>query len=87
MTPSTLPCVLAYHCNPPPLLEPVLCPSCRTFWSVAFNKMLVFSFAEFRKVVWMDSDSFALKNLDHLMHLPAFSATALPACCHGIGPA
>jgi alpha-N-acetylglucosamine transferase len=49
--------------------------------------MLVFSFTEFRKVVWMDSDSFALKNLDHLMKLPAFSATALPACCHGIGPA
>lgn len=59
----------------------------QVFWSVAFNKLVVFNLTEFRKLLWMDSDTLVLKNIDHLLREPSFSATALPACCHSLGPA
>jgi len=54
---------------------------------MAFNKLLVFNMSQFRKVIWIDSDSFVVNNIDHLMTKPMFTAAMVPACCHGLGPA
>jgi len=56
------------------------------FWGMAFNKLLVFNMSEFRKVIWIDADSFVVRNIDHLMTKPMFTAAMVPACCHGLGP-
>ena len=57
------------------------------FWGAAYNKLQVLALTEFRRVVWMDSDTLALQSLDHLM-LPstpagprAFSAAFTIDCC------
>ena len=40
---------------------------------MAFNKMRVFELTQFRRVLWMDSDTMVLKNVDHLLKEPTFT--------------
>jgi len=69
------------------VLADVIVGGAQIFWGMAFNKLLVFNMTQFRKVIWIDADSFVLKNIDHLMTKPTFTAAMVPACCHGLGPA
>ena len=57
------------------------------FWGAAFNKLRVFSLTQFRKVVWLDSDDFFLRNVDHLFALPPLTGSVVTACCNFNGPA
>ena len=57
------------------------------FWGMAFNKLRVFSLTQFRKIVWLDSDDFFLRNVDHLFALPHMSGSVVTACCNFNGPA
>jgi len=57
-------------------------------WGAAFNKLQVLLLVEFRRVVWMDCDTIALRNLDHLLlqepllsDPTAFMAAATVGCC------
>jgi hypothetical protein len=57
------------------------------FWGMAFNKLLVFNMSQYRKLMWMDSDAYVVKNLDHLMKEPMLTGAFVAACCHPGGPA
>ena len=59
----------------------------QTFWGMALNKLKVFGLTRFRKVVWMDSDDYVVRNVDHLLAMPPLTGSLVTACCHAIGPA
>lgn len=60
------------------------------FWGSAFNKIQVLKLTEFKRVVWMDSDTMALQSLAHLMGPEvetgpeAFTAAFTLNCCAGV---
>jgi hypothetical protein len=58
----------------------------QVFWGMAFNKLLVFNMTQYTKVMWMDSDDYVIKNVDHLMKEPTFTGSIVTACCNGNGP-
>jgi len=60
-----------------------------TAWCLpgAFDKLRVFSLAQFRKAVWLAPDAYIVRNVDHLMALPALTGSVVTACCHPQGPA
>jgi glycogenin len=43
-------------------------------WTGVFDKLLVFSLCEFRKIVYLDSDILVIKNIDQLFEKPHMSA-------------
>ena len=57
------------------------------FWGMAFNKLLVFNMTQFRKVLWLDSDAFVVRNIDHLVREPMLTGAFVTACCHPAGGA
>ena len=59
------------------------------FWGMAFNKLRIFDPAvmPYRKLLWSDSDTFIMRNIDHLLHHPMFFAAFTVACCNGNSPA
>ncbi|KAA0161688.1 hypothetical protein FNF31_03631 [Cafeteria roenbergensis] len=52
----------------------------RSFWGMAFNKLRVFGMTEFRKLLWFDSDTIMLRNVDHLLVQPEFTAAFTNDC-------
>jgi hypothetical protein len=58
----------------------------QTFWGMAFNKLLVFGMTQHKKIMWMDSDAYVIKNIDHLMKEPALTGAIVTACCNRNGP-
>jgi len=54
----------------------------QTFWGMALNKLRVFGLVRFRKLLWMDGDTLVLKNMDHLLREPMFSAAFTYDCCN-----
>ena len=48
-------------------------PLAQVFWGMAFNKLRVFELYQYRKIIWMDSDTMVFKNMDHLMKEPMFT--------------
>jgi hypothetical protein len=59
-----------------------------TFWGAAVSKLRVFDpeFLPYRKVLWADADTIYLKNVDHLLKEPMFTAAFTYACCNANGP-
>ncbi len=53
------------------------------FWGLAFNKLQVYGLTEYESVLWLDSDVFVNKNLDHLLFYPEFTAAFTQDCCNG----
>lgn len=43
-------------------------------WSGTFDKLMVFGFAQFKKIIFIDSDMLVLRNIDHLFARPHLSA-------------
>lgn len=54
----------------------------QTFWGMALNKLRVFGLTQFRKLLWMDGDTLVLKNIDHLLREPMFTAAFTYDCCN-----
>ena len=52
-----------------------------TFWGMALNKLTIFKMTEFEKVIWMDGDTMALRNLDHLWKEPSITGSITTDCC------
>lgn len=57
------------------------------FWGMAFNKLVVFGLTQYRKLMWMDADTYVLRNIDHLLKEPMLTGAMVSACCHPNGPA
>ena len=51
----------------------------QAYWGMSLNRLVIFNMTEYKKIVWMDSDSIAVKNLDHLFGYPTFTS----AITHG----
>lgn len=63
-------------------------PGGRTvFWGMAFQKLHVFNMTQFRKLLWVDADAMVLRNIDHLLREPTFTAAYTHACCNPNAPA
>jgi hypothetical protein len=58
----------------------------KIFWGMAFNKLRVFGMTKYKKIMWMDSDAFVIKNIDNLMKEPALTGAIVTACCNVNGP-
>lgn len=54
---------------------------------MALNKLHVFNMTRFRKLLWMDADTLVLRNVDHLLHRPMFTASFTVDCCNPNSPA
>jgi hypothetical protein len=52
-------------------------------WGMAFNKLRVFGLTQFRKLLWMDADTLVLRNVDHLLAQPEFTAAFTNDCNNG----
>jgi alpha-N-acetylglucosamine transferase len=48
----------------------------------SFNKLRVFNMTAYHKLLWMDADTLALKNIDHLMREPMFTGAFTVDCCN-----
>ena len=51
------------------------------FWGQALSKLLVFNMTQYKKLLWMDSDTLVFKNLDHLFLKPMLTAAFTYAWC------
>jgi len=58
----------------------------QVWWGMAFNKLLVFNMTQYRKVIWMDSDAYVVRNIAPLMREPAFTGAVVTACCSTNSP-
>lgn len=54
-----------------------------TFWGMSFNKLRIFKMTEFRKILFIDADVLVLRNVDHIMLEPDFTAAFTTECCNG----
>ena len=54
-----------------------------TFWGMSFNKLRIFDMVEFRKILFIDADVLLLKNIDHIVLEPDFTAAFTTECCNG----
>lgn len=52
----------------------------QAFWGMAFNKLTIFGMTEFRRLLWLDSDTIMLRNVDHLLVQPSFTAAFTNDC-------
>jgi hypothetical protein len=59
----------------------------QSFWGFALNKLIVVNFTEFSRVVFIDSDSLVLRNIDHLADAPSFTSSYTTTCCNPGYPA
>ena len=50
---------------------------------MSFNKLRVFHLVEYRKLVWMDSDTQVFNNIDHLMLEPHGTMAYMQECMNG----
>lgn len=57
-----------------------------SFWGMALNKLQVFGLTKYRKIVWLDSDDFVVRNIDHLAAAPMLTGSLVTACCNVHGP-
>jgi len=64
--------------RPISLLHHLPLPAC----PCSFNKLRVFNMTAYRKLLWMDADTLALKNIDHLMREPMFTGAFTVDCCN-----
>ena len=53
-----------------------------TFWGMSFNKLRIFSYTEFRKILFIDADVLILRNIDHIMLEPDFTGAFTTECCN-----
>lgn len=53
-----------------------------TFWGMSFNKMRIFGYTEYRKILFIDADVLVLRNIDHIMLEPGFTAAFTMECCN-----
>jgi hypothetical protein len=53
-----------------------------TFWGMSFNKLRIFNMTEFRKILFIDADVMVLRNVDHVMLEPDFTAAFTTECCN-----
>jgi len=54
-----------------------------TFWGMSFNKLRIFDMIEFKKILFIDADVLVMKNIDHIMLEPDFTAAFTTECCNG----
>ncbi len=47
---------------------------------MAWNKLSVFHLTQFRKLIWVDSDTIVFHNIDHLLLQPSFTAAYTQEC-------
>jgi alpha-N-acetylglucosamine transferase len=59
---------------------PPLASAATVFWGAALQKLHVFNQTRFRKVLWMDSDTLVLRNVDHLLAEPTFTGACVRVC-------
>ena len=59
----------------------------QAFWGMAFNKLTIFGMTEFRKLLWLDSDTLMLRNVDYLLVQPSFTAAFTNDCNNRAAPA
>jgi hypothetical protein len=55
-------------------------------WGMSLNKLQIFNMTHYKKLVFMDSDTIAFKNLDHLFgpEYPMFTAAMTYSCCNKV---
>jgi len=53
-----------------------------TFWGMSFNKLRIFNMTQFRKILFIDADVMILRNIDHIMLEPDFTAAFTVECCN-----
>lgn len=78
----------------PPHSAPLLTLFFLLFFFVVFSffvscsKLRVFDpdYLPYRKLLWADADTLYLKNIDHLLQEPMFTAAFTYACCNANGP-
>ena len=58
-----------------------------TFWGMALNKLVAFNLTEYGNIVFFDSDTLVLQNVDNLLDAPTFTASFTYHCCNGVAPA
>ena len=49
---------------------------------MSFNKLRIFNMTEYRKILFIDADVLILRNVDHIMHEPDFTAAFTTECCN-----
>lgn len=49
-------------------------------WGMAFNKLRVFGMTQYRSLLWLDADTVMLRNVDHLVVQPEFTAAFTNDC-------
>jgi hypothetical protein len=54
-----------------------------TFWGMSFNKLRIFRFTEFKKIMFIDADVMIMRNIDYIMLEPDFTAAFTTECCNG----
>eukprot|EP00276_Gloeochaete_wittrockiana_P019197 CAMPEP_0184341890 /NCGR_PEP_ID=MMETSP1089-20130417/10493_1 /TAXON_ID=38269 ORGANISM="Gloeochaete wittrockiana, Strain SAG46.84" /NCGR_SAMPLE_ID=MMETSP1089 /ASSEMBLY_ACC=CAM_ASM_000445 /LENGTH=288 /DNA_ID=CAMNT_0026670433 /DNA_START=27 /DNA_END=893 /DNA_ORIENTATION=- len=64
------------------MLEHMSIPS---VWEQAFTKLRIWNMTEYTKIMWMDSDTLVVDNIDHLFNEPELTAPHTPSHC-GCGP-
>ncbi|CAE7252613.1 GUX4 [Symbiodinium sp. KB8] len=71
---------LAHHGNG---LKSVNIPGgSQLWWGMALNKLSVFNMTHYDKILWLDSDVFVMRNLDHLLFYPELTAAFTQECCN-----
>jgi hypothetical protein len=53
-----------------------------TFWGMSFNKLRIFNMTEYKKILFIDADVLVLRNIDHVMLEPDFTAAFTTECCN-----
>jgi alpha-N-acetylglucosamine transferase len=49
---------------------------------MSFNKLRIFNMTEYKKIMFIDADVLVLRNIDHVMHEPDFTAAFTNECCN-----
>ena len=68
--------------EPVPSATAVIPGGRKAFWGMAFNKLRVYGLVQYESVLWLDSDVFVTRNLDHLLFYPEFTAAFTMDCCN-----
>jgi alpha-N-acetylglucosamine transferase len=53
-----------------------------SFWGMSFNKLRIFGYTEYRKILFIDADVMVLRNIDHVLLEPGFTAAFTTECCN-----
>jgi len=48
----------------------------------SFNKLRIFNMTSFSKILFLDADILALRNMDHIMENDMFTGAVTFACCN-----